>query len=872
MDFLILNGSVKKHSPTVSGDYKHLFLVEVQSTNNMIHSDNTMHTFVEEPPQSQMRAIDTGISATADISNFLNRKVKLTSLQWSVGGNVGFSFDPWAAYLGNAAVLNKIQNYQLLKANMKLTFMINGTPFHKGMVLASYSYLDTFNEIVTIGGDSQCVPRSQRPHVYLNPSTNKSGCICVPFFVPTNYLSLTNATISAASIGRVDLNSFQPLEQINAGTDTVTITVFGELSDVKLTAPTMVAVSLSGCSIEDFTIFSLEAQSGVSKEKDEYSSDGVISGPASAVANAAGALSTVPGIGPYAMATHIGANAISSIARLFGFSKPVQLSDTMRMYNTPLGNLALGEGADMSQKLTVTGKQEITVDPRTVDLPDADSLAILPFAQRESYVTKFSWGVADVVDDVIFAMDVDPMAERRSALTLGTQIIPTSLSFLSRPFAEWSGTLKYRFQVLGSQYHRGRIAIVYDPTGPLTGDPYNVTYNTIIDLAEGRDFTVEFKWQKDRAYLSIDTANSRTFWTETTPATRVPDSQYANGIFYVRVVNELVVPDAVTGVDILVSISAGDDFELVNPMGGTMEVFPYVPVAPAAGFSKENFDIFDVEVQSGVSLDIAPAEENSPEGELNQINTTTGVMSDDSEKPLVFYGEKITSIRQLLKRYCHFRLVSNDNAGTSRILANFLMRQMPAPGGYDPASPDTTGAGVKYWYNNNNYINYYKLCFAGWRGSIRWKFLPISESELVYVDRATGPSQRAAASNFRVTSSQPIALGAGATGPAHSGMSSFQYSGSGCALTPCKTMNALEVEVPYHLPIRFSYVHNPYMAAATNTLANGYPGGDSFHLTFSSAVGKSEVTFDTYVAGGEDLTFFGFVGAPTLYSAPYPAP
>lgn len=853
------------YSLTVGDDYKHLFEIEVQSTNSMIHANDSMHTFVEQPNGSTMKAIDTGISVDADISSFLTRKVQLTSIKWTVGFPINANFDPWNLYLSNSAVSNKLQNYQLLKANMKLTFLINGTPFHKGMALASYSYLNTFNELFIPGGDLCLVTRSQRPHVYLNPSTNKGGCICVPFFVPTNYLSLTEPVISSAEIGRVNVDSFQNLEQINAGTDAVTITVFAELEDVVLTAPTMKPVALSGCSAESFSMFEIEVQS--SKEKDEYSNDGVISGPASAVATAAGALSSVPGIGPYAMATHIGANAVSSIARLFGFSKPIQLADTTRMYNSPVGNLALTEGADMSHKLTVTGKQEITVDPTTVDLPDADSLAILPFAQRESYVTKFNWDVTDLVDATLFAMDIEPMAERRSIFAAGTQISPTSLSFLSRPFTEWSGTLKYRFQVIASQYHRGRIAVVYDPTGPLTGDPYNVTYNTIIDLAEGRDFTVQFKWQRDRGYLSCDTDDARTFWTETNPELRVADSSSSNGIFYVRVVNELVVPDGTTGVQILVSISAGDDFELVNPMGNSLEVFPFLPVAPASGDSAESFSMFDIEVQS--SVDVVPSGENSPEGEINQNVVTSGVLSDDKEKPLVFYGERITSIRQLLKRYCHFRTVGNSKGGVVQTIERWLIRQMPALGGYDPLAFDSA-MGVPYAFVNNNYINYYKLSFAGWRGSIRWKFLPVTGLESMCVDRATGDTQRSAASNFRPVTSVPINTG-GAIPIARAGTEAYVNSGAGSAATPCRTMNALEVEIPYHLPIRFSKVYGTYSAATHNRLDTAYPGGDSFGLITVSAMDTNAVTFETFVGAGEDLTFFGFVGAPTLYSAPVPA-
>jgi hypothetical protein len=138
----------------------------------------------------------------------------------------------------------------------------------------------------------------------------------------------------------------------------------------------------------------------------------------------------------------------------------------------------------------MTGKAELSIDPRICELDATDELSLDYIAQKESYLFQFTWDVTDIVDDVLMALDVDPMAERRTSVAGGYRIIPTALSFASRPFSAWSGTLKYRFQVIASQYHRGRIAIIYDPTGPLTGDPYNTTFNTIIDLPEGRDFTL----------------------------------------------------------------------------------------------------------------------------------------------------------------------------------------------------------------------------------------------------------------------------------------------------------------------------------------------------------------------------------------------
>lgn len=849
-----------------------MFELEAQSSTTEQHASSLMHNMVIDGSNgSRIMAVDDGNSPDADISQFLSRKVKIHTAIWGVGTSFAATLKPWNLFLSNPAVLNKMQNYYLIKGSLKLTFYVNGTPFHAGMLLASYRYLNGGKEVVTIGGDTQIVTRSQRPHILLNVSTCKSGCICVPFFLPQNYMSLTDAIISSTDIGTLNIDSFADLIQINSGTDSVTITVFAELTDVKLTAPTTNAVALSSHCTFDSSIFALEAQAG-----DEYTSEGVISGPASTVATVAGMLTSAPVIGPLAVATQMGANAVAGFARFFGYSKPITLEDIKPMRNMPVGNLALTEGSDMSQKLTVTGKQEISIDPSTVNLPPVDELSLYYLTSKESYLTQFDWDVTDIVDTTLFSCDVDPMAERRDSTTGGTRIIPTSLSFASRPFEAWSGTLHYRFQVIASQYHRGRISIIYDPTGPLTGDPYNTTFNTIIDLADGRDFTVSFNWQQDSGYLLCDMDNSRTFYTQTTPATSIASRSHSNGVFFVNVVNELVVPDATSGVKIIVSVSAGDDYELVNPSGNGMEVTNYQPVAQSLDVP---FDVSMFELEAQSAVEETPSEENAPEAEMNQMTLTTGVQINQVQKPLIFYGEKILSVRQMLKRYCHHRSYISavvNGASFNNDLAHFLflMKQMPSSPGFDPNGFDrTTGFLTPYNYVSNTYINYFKGAYAGWKGSIRWKFLPsTSTTANMTVTRLEDEINRAAQSDGRATAAYSYAPLDSYGGYAANGVGRMRGSTAGGAVTQNRTMDSLEVEIPYALPIRFSNVQGEYMPTATNTLSNSYPGGSAYQLDVSTTKAGAVVAFETYVSAGEDFTLFGFVGAPVIYYAATPLP
>jgi hypothetical protein len=843
-----------------------MFHLETQSSNGTIttvHASNSMHSTIEGDNGSRILATDDGFSADADIGKFLSRKVKIATYQWAVGAHLAYNFAPWNLFLANAAVANKLQNYQLIKGDLKLTFYVNGTPFHLGMLMVSYNYLGAGSAVVTIGGDTQLVTRSQRPHLYLNVSTNKSGCLCLPFFLPTNYLSLTSPLFNSAGIGTLNLDSFAALAQINAGTDTVTITVFAEMLNVKLTGPTMVAVSLAGPTTIPFDMFVVEPQS------DEYDNTGVISGPASAVADFAGKLTNVPVIAPFALATQIGATATGNIARLFGYSKPVQIADVQPMRNYPVSSLALVEGADTSQKLTMTGKAELSIDPNISELDSTDELSMEYIVTKESYITQFSWDVTDLVDTTLFAMDVDPMAERRAAVSGGYQIIPTALSFASRPFSAWSGTLKYRFQVIASQYHRGRISIIYDPTGPLTGDPYNTTFNSIIDLEDARDFTMEVKWQQDRAYCFISTDNTRTFYTQTAPQTRTSTRDTCNGIFYVRVVNELVVPDGTTGATILVSISAGDDFELVNPKGSSLAVETFAPVAQALTLGSSMFDLFNIVPQSS-STEITPEGENAPEQETQTLELTTSVRTSPMEKPLMFYGERFVSFRQLLKRYTFFRALSYSSGAASQIFSSMHLRQMPAMPGFDPNGPDLTAALTPYTYVGNCYINYLKLAYAGWKGSIRWKFLPVSSVKTMSVSRNTGDEERKLDVDYAYDAIYAYAVGATNAFVAGNRLFTREMTGGGAAITQCRTQDALEVEIPYTTNLRFSKTHGDYLKVNTNSLANGYPGGDTFRFFYDSAPGVALSLIDTYVAAGEDFTLHGWVGAPVMYSSGTP--
>lgn len=129
----------------------------------------------------------------------------------------------------------------------------------------------------------------------------------------------------------------------------------------------------------------------VTQAGDEYIGEGVISKPASTVARWANWLSDVPVIGRFARATEIGANAVSGIASIFGFSKPLMLEDLRHFKPRLFGPFAITEGRDNAYKLTLDPKNEVSIDPSIIGLPAKDSMAFANIISREGLIGDFDW-------------------------------------------------------------------------------------------------------------------------------------------------------------------------------------------------------------------------------------------------------------------------------------------------------------------------------------------------------------------------------------------------------------------------------------------------------------------------------------------------
>jgi hypothetical protein len=777
-------------------------------------------------------------SNDATLENFFSRPVKIATIDWSVGSNVTSVLNPWKLFFENNKVVNRITNFHLLRCNLKVKIILNGNGFHFGRAMASYLPLpesDSFT-VFRPGVIEDFVEASQRPHVYLDPTLSQGGTLTLPFVWPVNALSIPNGEWT--KMGNIQIESFAPLRHANGANDNVTISVFAWAEDVSLSVPT---------SIESAA---LVPQSEFYPQADEYG-EGVVSKPASVVAAMAGVLTNVPVLAPYAKATEMVAGAVGRTAKLLGYSRPPVVSDIDPIRPTYFGNMSNVNVPDSTTKLSLDVKQELCVDPRTMGLSDTDEMAISHIAQRESYLTTFMWDVDRPPEDVLWNVRVGPtMWAENLDLTYNEHHL-TASCFAALPFRNWKGSMRYRFQIVASAFHRGRLKITYDPLYYDTDD-YNTNYIQIIDLAKERDFTIDVGWGSPQPFLNVDVIETAIIPYSTSPFIAKLDATY-NGVLTVQVLNELTVPDSVADNDIYINVMccACDDIEFANPTDKQLaraSFFREDGLIPQSEFYPQAEQL---EAVGADAMESAPVlTEQEPVNVMSQ-KLEAGDMND-----LVFFGDPVASFRQCLKRY-NLHTIDTKSSLSSQVFYRFVYQDFPYYRGSDPQGVDEKNA-IPYNYCRTTLLNYLTPAYICRRGAIRYKV------SLTGVDMSND-------GQFNVTR-EPRALNVSRTATSFGSLDDEAIrryfasednqpaSWAGTVATTLRQNPVLEFELPYYHNRRFSYAKQSNFTTQNSQIS-------SSHILAGNARDSTATVplLHRYVSVGEDFNLAFYTGSPILY-------
>nr|ULF99982.1 MAG: hypothetical protein 2 [Marnaviridae sp.] len=828
---------------------KHSNRVAVDVTNDMyVSQSEEIVTFVNA---AESEVVGTGAGNHAfssgdatidtDIKQFFARPVRITNFTWlesAVLGTTISNINPWHLWANNSYVKNKLNNYSWFRGDLHLKIQVTASPFYYGLAKAIYQPLPVFTPttIVNDAAVRYLIPYSQRPHVDIDVGQSDSYNMVIPFIYPANWVNIQGAS-NMTNMGKLETIIYSQLQSANGVTGTgIDVAIYAWIENIEL----------SGASV------------GYAMQSDEFG-EGCISKPASWVADTASYLEDVPIIGPFATATRIGASAISFIASMFGFTNVPVIADSAPMRSEPYPKLASSEIGYPVERLSLDPKNELSIDPRIVGMPSGlDEMTLQSIATRESYLTQASWSTTNLIDDTLFWANVTPTMFNNDNATQ-SKLYMTPMAYVAKAFKDWRGSIIFRFHIVCSKYHKGKLRISFDPSGYAaqnignTTVTANVVHTAIVDIGETRNVEFCVPYQQALQFLSVRSSYvaSNMFWNvNSTMSVFNYNGDFDNGVLTVRVLNPLTAPEATSSVSVIVSVRAGNDIEFANPT--------------------------PVDTSGKISIFAPQSEEFTEESAPDKLELAPTAKTSDHQY-LVHYGENIRSLRQLLRRY-ELVQVEGIIPTSSLSYGHFIKAsmKMPMQPGYKSNAYSTANTIVAplstYGYNFTNLtaLSWFTPSYLAYRGSMNWSFnvdAPYTFGNLrVYKDNVSGDqcllntTQTIYATQNQLEAMTRIFANAGS---------------SGQALTDQRTQAGINIQMPNYTRYKFQST-NP---ANNNQGVSGDGSNlDRFVLegTFPTPVSLTNgnpAVLHSYAAIGVDFGLYYFLNVPTFYvysSAPTP--
>lgn len=794
------------------------------------------------------------------LDHWFKRPVLIHEFTWSELSFLNDKLYPWKSFfLDTPSIKNKLLGFSRLRAKLHLKFVINATPFQYGAALVSYrplakSVTDPSVEPFSggsigaaVSSESVLMAQSQRPSGFIYPQTCQGLEMTLPFIYPDSWFTLDNTdgdlAVRLECMGHVTVKSFTQLRDAstNAST-TVSISVFAYAEDIELSGP------------------SLQLQSG----EDEYDAPGPVSSVATAVSVAAGALSNVPVIGPYARATSMISSVVASVARAFGYTNPPVLANYTPVTNSYMPAMANTQISTISEKLSLDPKNELTIDPSVIGYGRDDELVLKHYCSRSSYLFKTTWYPTDAAGFNLAGIYVTPELARVETQVgvSGTNQFFTSqmtpMAHAAQVFDNWTGGIKFQFKFICSRFHRGRVRITYDPSGPWTTTDPVLQINEVVDLASATDFTFVVPYMGAELWKEVTgdpvIVDARNFasvdqFMDRGDPTFPYRSRVCNGAIRLEVLNELTAPDVNHNIDILVFVSAADDFQLANPRSiGNRNASFYSPF----------------QLQSGA---------DEPDPDQSVIVDRSNAISSDINT--VTMGEVALSIRDLFHRtILHSVYAHKSGVFSTQIIKNFIgntfLPRFPRyPGvttsGYNKVVA-TNGSTLAYNINAMTYMNWFTPSFVGWRGGVRWRLTRPEDSAL----------QRCAIDTLAITRSPEPFTGSG-TEVIYGADSYSDISNDYLRMHPTmagtafavRSMGAVDATVPMYTHKRM-FPANPELAAHPDLWSSDTDlANDNIRITVT---GSTYLQYTEHlglilasISGGVDFAPMAFVNVPTIY-------
>jgi hypothetical protein len=777
------------------------------------------------------------------VKDFLSRPVVVSAAS-SVWSTTQAQATQLATYnfpdslITNTMYQEKLRGFVGLRGTLNVRVQVNSQPFQAGRLMLQYiPYAQYMTDRVTII-NSTLQGRSGCPRVDLDLSVGTEVTMEIPYVSPHAFYNLITAQ---GSFGSVYLVVYSPLQD-QTGAASVEYTVWAWLTNVEVEYPTGAPIN---------TTFGPRApeieRADVQMELKQLSDNKSPSAGVGKIASGLQDLSRIPIVGNVFTKPAWITSQASNILKLLGYSKPTSQGMICESKLRTQVRMANYNGVDASHKLALSCDNEIETQPGLAGT-SVDEMAISRIVAIPNYWATFSWPTT-VTTGTIYQDYITPTKIKPLSATITNRFVTTHMGYVANTFGLWHGSLIYTFKFVKTQFHSGRLMISFFPFSfntdlTTTNGDVNKCYRVIVDLRDSTEVSLAIPYVSSRPWMNTTRPGSSILGT-----TNQLLYNAATGVIQVDVLNQLKATSTVVGnINVLVEVAGGPDLKFSNPT--CPNFIPYSGVLTLS----DDFDVVEkADVQMFMGTDESIQRNEAQMGRFPDSIDAQSIESNWAPEALCS-GEKVLSVRQLIKRFGFTQFTTQNTASVLAI----------SPFTVQPPQSNTTGfqtvSQYEYWYS----------IYAFWRGSMRWKMLNMR------ADTATGTrsfntapveiSQYASLSDSMATLINSVTTSLTPVTPITLPNDVGASEPSTTVVLP-SLEGMIEFEVPYYNVSHITpAVYAPAPSAVTS---NGFFLGNTppqiVTVSPFSIPSATNVSYTThYRAPGDDFSFFYLLGVPPL--------
>jgi hypothetical protein len=568
-------------------------------------------------PDSILKSVQE--ERTHDVTDFLGRPVRVRS--GVITPSQGFADTVTTVSLPTDILLQdmyreKLRGFLSIRATVNLRFQANPQRFQQGRLLITYFPQDTLNPKKAGIVASSMTLLTQLPRVEFDFATDTDVALSIPYVSPTLGFNQVTGT---GQMGSYDVRVYSPLVS-PGGPAEVDWSLWVWLTDVELDFPA-------------FTPQSGKPKRQTRKLEPSEMETKPISGILSRVSKAATLFKDVPLLssiaGTVSWATAIMANTASS----FGFSNPDTANTSSLSHMNVAHDIANVNAIGNSVSLGLLSDNKVATLPGFSGT-DIDEMSFNYLTSIPSYLSRTTWGSATPSGIPIYQTQLHPGAMMTRSDSNLDYVYPTPMLYIANMFRYWRTGFTFTFKFVKTEFHSGRLAVVFSPGTTTTFDQSRFLYREIIDIRESNEFTITIPYTSTLPYLSRTNAGIYNF-----------DNM---GFLTIYVLNPLVAPATVSpSITMITEVCADNTFEVAVPQNMIFSPVCYQPGTGAPALVAETEEEFEPQALGENAQDsLKGATTMAPAPSIAGIQNNDGGLAAS----MYCIGEKITSLRSLAKR------------------------------------------------------------------------------------------------------------------------------------------------------------------------------------------------------------------------------